>query len=73
MVSHAHREGSDSTEPVNVNVARLRRKIGVVYQPLDNDEIQFTNSADITATENNATSSVQESPAPEMNETKTTT
>ena len=73
MVSHVHREVKSSTRPINVNATRLCKKTGAVYQSLDNDETQFTKSADITASNNIVTSSIQENTTPEINDTKTTT
>ena len=72
-MSHAHREGNNSIESADVNVARLCRKTGAVYQSLDNDETQFTKPVETITTENTATTNVQENPPPELNEIKTTT
>ena len=62
-----------SNEPPNISTTRLRKKSeGVIYESVDQDEIQYAKPDVIVAPQTTAIS-MQENPAYEINKAKTTT
>ena len=65
--------GGRSNEPLNISTTRLRKKSeGVIYESVDQDEIQDAKS-DVVGAPSTTAISMQENPAYEINKAKTTT